>query len=53
MFVGFLGFVDELPDTPVGVGFITWSLAKQPDLLDIALERAPKALFLSFGELGP
>lgn len=40
-------------NTPVGVGFITWSLAKQPDLLDLALERAPKALFLSFGELGP
>lgn len=40
-------------NTPVGVGFITWSLAKQPDLLDRALDRAPKALFLSFGELGP
>lgn len=40
-------------NTPVGVGFITWSLAKQPDLLELALERAPKALFLSFGELGP
>jgi nitronate monooxygenase len=40
-------------NTPVGVGFITWSLAKQPDLLDLALARAPKALFLSFGELGP
>lgn len=36
---------------PVGVGFITWSLAKQPELLDMALDRAPKALFLSFGEL--
>jgi nitronate monooxygenase len=40
-------------NAPVGVGFITWSLAKQPELLDLALERAPKALFLSFGELGP
>jgi nitronate monooxygenase len=40
-------------NTPVGVGFITWSLAKQSDLLDLALDRAPKALFLSFGELGP
>lgn len=40
-------------NTPVGVGFITWSLAKQPQLLDLALERAPKALFLSFGELAP
>lgn len=40
-------------NTPVGVGFIAWSLAKQPELLDVALERSPKALFLSFGELGP
>ena len=40
-------------NTAVGVGFITWSLAKQPQLLDLALERAPKALFLSFGELAP
>jgi nitronate monooxygenase len=40
-------------NTPVGVGFITWSLAKQPQLLDMALERAPKALFLPFGELAP
>jgi nitronate monooxygenase len=40
-------------NTPVGVGFITWSLAKQPETLDIALDRAPKALFLSFGEIGP
>jgi nitronate monooxygenase len=40
-------------NTPVGVGFITWSLEKQPELLDLALARAPKALFLSFGELGP
>jgi nitronate monooxygenase len=33
----------------VGVGFIGWSLDKQPELLDLALERAPRALFLSFG----
>ena len=44
---------DAAGNTPVGVGFITWSLAKQPELLDLALDRAPKALFLSFGELGP
>jgi nitronate monooxygenase len=40
-------------NAPVGIGFITWSLAKQPDLLDLALDRAPKALFLSFGDLAP
>jgi nitronate monooxygenase len=32
-----------------GVGFITWSLAKQPALLDLALERRPAAIMLSFG----
>jgi nitronate monooxygenase len=36
-----------------GVGFITWSMAKQPKLLDIALERKPAALMLSFGDPRP
>lgn len=40
-------------NVPVGVGFITWSLAKQPALLDLALERAPKAIMLSFGDIRP
>lgn len=39
--------------TRYGVGFITWSLAKQPHLLDIALERRPAAIFLSFGDVAP
>src|SRR5207253_785695 len=34
---------------PFGIGFITWSLAKQPALLDIALEAGPRAIMLSFG----
>jgi len=38
-------------NTPVGVGFITWSLQKNPDLLNVALAHAPKVMFLSFGEL--
>ncbi|MGH6875565.1 MAG: NAD(P)H-dependent flavin oxidoreductase [Aestuariivirgaceae bacterium] len=38
---------------PVGCGFITWSLHKQPHLLDIALEHAPGAMFLSFGNPEP
>lgn len=38
---------------PVGCGFITWSLARNPDLLDQALERSPKAIFLSFGDPEP
>jgi nitronate monooxygenase len=37
----------------IGCGFITWSLAKQPHLLDIALERVRGALFLSFGDPAP
>ena len=40
-------------DYPFGVGFITWSLAKQPHLLDLALSAKPKAVWLSFGDPGP
>ena len=36
-----------------GVGFITWSMAKQPKLLDLTLERNPAAVMLSFGEVRP
>ena len=36
-----------------GVGFITWSIAKQPHLLDLALERKPVAVMLSFGDPAP
>jgi nitronate monooxygenase len=38
---------------PVGCGFITWSLAKQPHLLDLALSHKPRAIFLSFGDPEP
>ena len=38
---------------PFGIGFITWSLAKQPDLLDVALEAKPHAIMLSFGDPKP
>src|SRR5436309_3433506 len=38
---------------PFGIGFITWSLAKQPDLLDIALNARPRAIMLSFGDPQP
>lgn len=37
----------------VGCGFITWSLKKQPHLLDLALAHGPKAVFLSFGDPEP
>jgi nitronate monooxygenase len=39
--------------TRFGVGFITWSMAKQPKLLDLALEHKPAAVMLSFGNPGP
>src|SRR5437868_11974242 len=39
--------------TPFGIGFITWSLARQPDLLDVALSARPRAVMLSFGDPNP
>ena len=38
---------------PFGIGFITWSLAKKPELLDIALAANPRAIMLSFGDPAP
>lgn len=37
----------------VGCGFITWSLAKNPVLLERVLAHAPAALMLSFGDPAP
>jgi nitronate monooxygenase len=37
----------------VGAGFITWSLAKKPELLEAVLVRKPRALMLSFGDPAP
>ncbi|MFI6166456.1 nitronate monooxygenase [Nocardia sp. NPDC051052] len=37
----------------VGCGFITWSLARQPRLLDVALDHNPVAIMLSFGDPAP
>ena len=37
----------------VGCGFITWSLAKTPELLNKVLARSPAALMLSFGSPAP
>lgn len=34
----------------MGCGFITWSLARQPQLLDLALQYEPVAVMLSFGD---
>ncbi len=38
---------------PFGIGFITWSLAKRPELLDVALAAKPSAIMLSFGDPAP
>lgn len=43
--------LDAAGSTPVGVGFITWALQDQPELLDLALSRKPRAIFLSFGDV--
>ena len=37
----------------VGCGFITWSMARDPALLDLVLAKRPAALMLSFGEVAP
>ena len=45
--------LDAAGSARVGVGFITWSMAKNARLLDIALERKPPAIMLSFGDVRP
>jgi nitronate monooxygenase len=34
----------------VGVGFITWSLSRQPHLIDVCIEHSPVAIMFSFGD---
>jgi nitronate monooxygenase len=41
---------EEAGNQPVGAGFITWSLAENPSLLDLVLERKPSAMMFSFGD---
>jgi nitronate monooxygenase len=38
---------------PVGIGFITWYLRRDPDRLRVALARKPVAVMLSFGDPEP
>lgn len=40
-------------NTQVGCGFITWSMARKPELLTQALSHKPAALMLSFGDPRP
>ncbi len=44
---------DAAGNARVGCGFITWKLAETPALLDRVLDRAPAAIFLSFGDPAP
>ena len=44
---------DAAQQARYGVGFITWSLARSPGLLEVALARQPETIFLSFGVPGP
>jgi nitronate monooxygenase len=44
---------DLAEGTRVGCGFITWSAAQKPELLEQALERNPATILLSFGDLQP
>jgi len=37
----------------VGIGFITWHLARHPEQLDAALTHRPPAIMLSFGDPAP
>ena len=37
----------------VGCGFITWSMARNPQLLELVLAKRPAAVMLSFGDLQP
>lgn len=43
----------EARNARVGCGFITWSLAKRPQLLDLVLAHRPAAIMLSFGSPTP
>jgi nitronate monooxygenase len=44
---------DLAAGTRVGCGLITWSMAREPGLLDLVLSRRPAAMFLSFGDPAP
>lgn len=43
----------EAGNARIGCGFISWSLAEKPELLDQVLARQPAALMLSFGSVAP
>jgi len=44
---------DAAGNAAVGIGFITWDLARRPERLTAALRRRPPAVMLSFGDAAP
>jgi nitronate monooxygenase len=54
---GSTAWIDEQFDAAgnekIGAGFITWSLANRPELLDRVLDRGTDPIFLSFGDPAP
>ena len=44
---------DAAEGARVGIGFITWDLARSPERLAVALARRPAAVMLSFGDAAP
>ena len=44
---------DKAGNHAVGIGFITWALDRRPGALDVALERQPHVVMLSFGDIAP
>jgi nitronate monooxygenase len=41
---------EDAGNAKTGIGFITWSLTKQEELLDLALQHSPAVIMLSFGD---
>jgi nitronate monooxygenase len=44
---------DKAGNSRIGCGFITWSLAKRPEVLERTLAHRPAAIMLSFGDPRP
>jgi nitronate monooxygenase len=44
---------DAAGNTAIGIGFITWHLARHPEQLEAALAHRPRAVMLSFGDPAP
>ncbi len=45
--------LSKVAEGEFGIGFITWRLMLNPKLLSLALQKKPKAVMLSFGDIEP